>query len=168
VHKLWLERLPEKRMSRVSEHVSDRNHEREKIMSESDTEECSAWGGRPGESMGLICTEPRDHKGDHVGCGGTPGRNTWPNVLNKVTRVEAARAMALHVGATRDQVRDSEAAGRQSFHEERAGRPADWQANKQPSEALDFVYMEAWHDERIKECAESGARKVEMDQGEIQ
>lgn len=108
---------------------------------------CDAWGGKPGESTGLICTEPRGHEGDHDGS----GCGQWPNNLDRMTRVESTRAMAAYVGASEEQILEAEAAGRE---EARTGAVwkkltgVDWR--KKPMEALQFLCMEARADELSK------------------
>lgn len=112
---------------------------------------CGAWGGRRGESTGLICTEPLGHKTDHVAMGAGTVCGSWPNNLDKMTRVESARAMAAFVGALEEQILEAEAAGREDA---RTGvlwkklTVVDWR--KRPMEALQFLYLEARDDEFSK------------------
>lgn len=103
---------------------------------------CGAWGGKPGRNDGLICTEPRGHKGDHDGS----GFGQWPNNLDRMTRLESAKLMATYVGANAGDIVRAEDAGRLE-----ARTKGEWK--RQSLEALDFVYMEARDEELLKSGA---------------
>jgi len=96
--------------------------------------------------MGLICTEPLDHDGDHIAKAGETICGTWPNNLKHpwcYSRLASARVMAAYVGEGEPSIDAAEAAGRE---EARTG--AGWQ--RQPSEALDYVALEAREEEKNK------------------
>jgi len=104
---------------------------------------CGVWGADR-KGYGFFCTEPRDHKGDHIARGG--GSDIifrWPNNLDKMTRVESAKAMAHSVGANARDIVRAEDAGRT---EARFGGGLQ----RQSSEALDMVCLEAFQDAKVK------------------
>jgi len=116
---------------------------------------CGLWGGIPKQNQGFVCTEPLHHKSDHISTNIDSGevRHRWSNMLDQMTRVEAARAMASYVGASQDQINAAEADGR---NEARTGA-----RTTQPTDALEFLSAEAFWDEYSK-MRTSAAKQVKL------
>jgi hypothetical protein len=108
-------------------------------LSKANADKCHAWIGRPGERGGYICSLIRGHACEHIAIAITVCER-WANNLDKMTRVESAAAMAAYVGASQEQILVAEGDGRAQAH--------GGGYKRQPMEALDFLFLEAYLDER--------------------